>query len=54
VVWEGLLKTSVHLAEGLPPHHRHIVNDQVLDLREGMLELGESLSLEVHELSSGG
>ena len=54
VVWEGLAETPINLAEDLPPHHRHLVNDEVLDLRECLLQLGESLSLQVLEFSSGG
>ena len=32
VVREGLAETSVNLPEDLPPHHRHLVNDEILDL----------------------
>ena len=44
---------SIHLAEGLPPHHRHLVNNEVLDFCERLLQLGQSLSLQVLELPSG-
>ena len=54
MVREGLAKRSVNLVKTLPPHHRHLVNDEILDLREGLLQLGESLCLQVLELSSGG
>ena len=32
VVREGLAETSVNLAEDLPSHHRHLVNDEILHL----------------------
>ena len=32
MVEEGLVKMSVHLAQGLPPHHRHLFHDQILHI----------------------
>ena len=35
-------------------YHRHLINDEIFHFRERMLQLCESLSFQVLELSSGG